>query len=302
MHKMHKRFERYALFGEVAKQLSFSKAAENLGISRSYLSSQIHQLEQELETSLLIRSTRSVRLTAAGEKILTKMQGINESILQLEKELDHTKSTVGGLLRITAPTIFSHRYLIEICHQFQQQYPDIEFDLDIGYTREDLTKSNFDLAIRATNTPPENMIAKKLIPYQHVCCASPDYLATHGIPTHPQQLTQHNCLSDPNLRHWQFTNTSNQMIEVATDGNMLINDNLLILDAALKGKGVIKMPCYLVQPALDNGHLQQILSDYQMTQSSIYLIYPPQLRRSTKLSAFVDFVQQWFGDDKLCCR
>jgi DNA-binding transcriptional LysR family regulator len=89
---------------------------------------------------------------------------------------------------------------------------------------------------------------------------------------------------------------------VATDGNMLINDNLLILDAALKGKGVIKMPCYLVQPALDNGHLQQILSDYQMTQSSIYLIYPPQLRRSTKLSAFVDFVQQWFGDDKLCCR
>jgi DNA-binding transcriptional LysR family regulator len=294
MHKMHKRFERYALFSEVAKQLSFSKAAENLGISKSYLSSQIHQLEQELETSLLIRSTRSVRLTAAGEKILFKMQGINTSILELEKELDHTKSNVGGLLRITAPTIFSHRYLIEICHQFQQQYPDIEFDLDIGYTREDLTKSNFDLAIRATNTPPDNMVAKKLIPYQHICCASPDYLAKNGIPTQPQQLSEHNCLSDPNLRKWQFTNKSNQVIEVATDGDMLINDNLLILDAALKGKGVIKMPCYLVQPALDNGQLQQILPDYQMTQSSIYLIYPPQLRRSTKLSAFVDYVQQWF--------
>lgn len=296
MHKMHKRFERYALFGEVAKQLSFSKAADNLGISRSYLSSQILQLEQELETSLLVRSTRSVRLTAAGEKILTKMQGINASILELEKELDHTKSTVGGLLRITAPTIFSHRFLIEICHQFQLLHPDIEFDLDIGYTREDLTKSNFDLAIRATNTPPENMVAKKLMPYQHICCASPDYLAQNGIPTHPQDLTEHNCLSDPNLRKWQFSTNDNQMIEVATDGDMLINDNLLLLDAALKDKGVIKMPCYLVKPALDSGKLLQVLPDYLMTQSNIYLIFPPQLRRSTKLSAFIDFVQHWFEE------
>lgn len=295
MHKMHKRFERYALFSEVAQQLSFSKAAESLGISRSYLSSQIHQLEQELESSLLIRSTRSVRLTAAGEKILAKMQGINASILELEKELDHTKSAVGGLLRITAPTIFAHRYLIDICHQFQQQHPDIEFDLNIGYTREDLTKSHFDLAIRATTTPPENMVAKKLIPYQHICCAAPDYLAERGIPTHPQHLSEHNCLSDPNLRQWQFVSKDNQLIEVATDGDMLINDNLLLLDAALKAKGVIKMPCYLVKPALDSGQLQQVLTDYSMTQSSIYLIYPPQLRRSTKLSAFVDFVQQWFA-------
>ena len=295
MQKMHKRFERYALFSEVAKQLSFSKAADNLGISRSYLSSQINQLEQELEASLLIRSTRNVRLTAAGEKILAKMQFINASILELEKELDHTKSDVSGLLRITAPTIFSHRFLIDICHQFQRQYPEIEFDLDVGYNREDLTKSHFDLAIRATNNPPDNMVAKKLIPYQHICCASPEYLEKHGVPTHPDELVNHNCLSDPNLRRWQFVDGT-KTIEVETDGNMLLNDNLLLLTAAQQGIGIIKMPSYLVQPSLDSGQLIQLLPNYFIARSNIYLIYPPQLRSSNKLAAFINFTQKWFAD------
>ncbi|KHT46195.1 LysR family transcriptional regulator [Vibrio sinaloensis] len=294
MHKMHKRFERYALFSEVAKQLSFSKAADQLGISRSYLSSQIQELEQELETSLLIRSTRSVRLTSAGEKILTKMQGVNESILQLEKELDHTKSEVTGALRITAPTIFSHRFLINICREFQALHPQIEFDLDIGYTREDLTKSNFDLAIRATNSPPENMVAKRLMSYQHICCASPAYLERRGRPQHPKDLKQHNCLSDPHLTHWSFSNGNNTFV-IDTDGDMFINDNLLLLEAAKQGKGVIKMPDYLVQPAIDNGELIRILDDYFIVESGIYLIYPPELRGSTKLSAFTEFVVHWFS-------
>ncbi|TFH91338.1 LysR family transcriptional regulator [Vibrio ouci] len=293
MHKMHKRFERYALFSEVAKQLSFSKAAESLGISRSYLSSQINQLEQELATSLLIRSTRSVRLTAAGEKILAKMHGINASILELEKELDHTKSEVSGLLRITAPTIFSHRFLVDICHQFQQLHPDIEFDLDIGYNRQDLANSHFDLAIRATTAPPDNMVAKKLMPYQHICCASPDYLARKGTPLTPSDLIEHNCMSDPNLRQWQFSKQGKSE-QVSTHGDMLISDNQLLLSAAEKGKGIIKMPCYLVQPALDNGSLVQLLQGYVIAESAIYLIYPPQLRSSAKLSAFTDFMQLWF--------
>ncbi|MFB9214783.1 LysR family transcriptional regulator [Vibrio sinaloensis] len=294
MHKMHKRFERYALFSEVANQLSFSKAADKLGISRSYLSSQIHQLEQELETSLLIRSTRSVRLTSAGEKILLKMQAINSSILQLEKELEHTESEVTGMLRITAPTIFSHRFLIDICREFQDIHPQIEFDLNVGYTREDLTKTNFDLAIRATTNPPENMVAKKLMPYQHICCASPQYLARYGEPTRPDQLVQHNCLSDPHLTEWAFF-SDNTTIRVKTDGDMFINDNLLLLEAAIQGKGIIKMPDYLVRQALDSGALVQILPRYFINQSSIYLIYPPQLRGSTKLAAFTEFMQQWFA-------
>lgn len=295
MHKMHKRFERYALFGEVAKQLNFSKAADNLSISRSYLSSQINQLEKELETSLLIRSTRSVRLTPAGEKILAKMQSINESIVQMEKELDHTKSEVNGLLRVTAPTIFSHRFLVDICRDFQKKYPDIEFDLDVGYNREDLAKSHFDLAIRATSNPPENMVAKKLMPYQHICCASPDYLAFKGTPQHPDELQHHNCMCDPNLNTWRFFD-GNKSITIETQGDTLINDNFLLLKAAEQGKGVIKMPCYLVEPALKSGKLVQVLGDYFISKSSVYILYPQQLRQSTKLIAFTDFVMEWMKD------
>ncbi len=293
MHKMHKRFERYALFSEVAKQLSFSKAAESLGISRSYLSSQINQLEKELATSLLIRSTRNVRLTPAGEKALERMHGINASIMQLEKELDHTKSDVSGLLRITAPTIFSRRFLVDICREFQKEHPNLEFDIDIGYNRQDLAKSYFDLAIRATNNPPDTMVAKKLMSYQHICCASPDYLAQHGTPYQPDDLQTHNCLSDPNLKRWQFFD-GDHIMQVDTHGDFLINDNFLLLKAAQQGKGIIKMPCYLVDPLLKTGELVQILEPYFISESGIYLIYPPQLRQSSKLSTFIDFMQQWF--------
>ncbi|MDN3683775.1 LysR family transcriptional regulator [Vibrio sinaloensis] len=132
--------------------MSFSKAADKLGISRSYLSSQIHQLEQELETSLLIRSTRSVRLTSAGEKNLT--QDASHQFIHFatgKKELEHTESEVTGMLRITAPTIFSHRFLIDICREFQDIHPQIEFDLNVGYTREDLTKK---LTLTSLSVPP----------------------------------------------------------------------------------------------------------------------------------------------------
>ncbi|WP_047044413.1 LysR family transcriptional regulator [Vibrio mexicanus] len=295
MYKKHKRFERYALFGEVAKLLSFSKAAESLGISRSYLSSQIHQLEQELQTSLLIRSTRSVRLTSAGAKILASMTEVNGHLLEMEKALSHTQSEVSGTLRITAPTIFSHRYLLDLCTQFQAIHPNIRFDLDIGYTREDLATSNFDLAIRATNTPPETMVAKKIMTYHHICCASPSYLAQAGTPVHPEDLRAHNCLSDPHLTNWRFSDENNQY-EIATDGDLLMSDNALLRDAAVRGKGIIKLPSYLVQPQIDSGELVAILTQYHTMTNGIYLIYPPQLRDSKKLTMFVDFIAQRFSD------
>lgn len=294
MYKKHKRFERYALFGEVAKLLSFSKAAESLGISRSYLSSQIHQLEQELQTSLLIRSTRSVRLTSAGAKILASMTEVNGHLLEMEKALSHTQSEVSGTLRVTAPTIFSHRYLLDLCAQFQAIHPNIRFDLDIGYTREDLATSNFDLAIRATNTPPETMVAKKIMTYHHICCASPSYLAQAGTPIHPEDLRSHSCLSDPHLTNWRFSDESNQY-EIATDGDLLMSDNALLRDAAVRGKGIIKLPSYLVQPQIDSGELVAILTQYHTMTNGIYLIYPPQLRDSKKLTMFVDFVAQQFS-------
>ena len=296
MQKLHKRVERYVLFSEVAKLLSFAKAADSLTISRSFLSSQIKQLEKELGTSLLIRSTRQVRLTPAGFKVLEKMQEINGAIISMERELDQSKSEISGLLRITAPEMFSQSHLTEICHRFKQKHQNIEFEIDVSHNLHDLTQSPFDLAIRSTETPPENMVAKKLTSYQHICCASPEYLEKFTHPEQPLDLMDHHCLSTPQVRTWPFYDGQTR-VDVDIQGPFSANNQFLLLHAAMQGQGIIKAPDYLVQPALKSGELVQVLENYFICKNDMFLIYPQVLRRSASLSAFIDFMQQWFSAD-----
>ncbi|WP_434341066.1 LysR substrate-binding domain-containing protein [Motilimonas cestriensis] len=295
MQKAHKRFERYHLFSEVAETLNFAKAAENLGISRSYLSTQISTLEKELAVSLLIRTTRHVKLTAAGHQVLQKMRQINASVANLEKGLNQVTTDVTGQISITAPMLFSQRYLLPLCARFQQQYPGITFDLNIGYQNENLACSRFDFAIRATNTPPENMVAKKLLSYQHICCASPEYLAKNGRPVTPLDLTHHSCLSDPNLTLWHFEQQNDQY-DVDTHGTLQINDNMLLIQAALQGQGIIKLPDFLLNPLISQDQLIQVLPEFTTLSRDIYLLFPHQANRSAKLRAFIEHVSQfWQG-------
>lgn len=293
MQKLHKRVERYILFAEVAKQLSFSKAAQQLDISRSYLSSQIANLEKELKVDLLIRSTRNVRLTPEGLKVLAEIQAINGSIINLERELTHKKSSISGLLKLTAPELFSHCFLADLCKQFQKQHSEIKFNIDVGFQQQDLTQSHFDLAIRSTNNPPENMIAKKLFSYQHICCATEHYLAEHGYPELPQDLLNHQCLSDSNLTTWRFFD-GNKKVEIDTKSAFLANNHFLRLSAALNHQGIIKAPDYLLSPKIKSGELIPVLKNHFIGKNDIYLIYPQQLQRSAALSAFIDYLSDFF--------
>ena len=113
--RLHKRFERYYLFSVVAECLNFGQAADKLGISRSYLSTQINALERDLDVTLLIRTTRSVRLTQSGQKVLLQMQGVTSSVHLMEREIRQSASAIEGKLNITSAAIFGQRYLVPAC-------------------------------------------------------------------------------------------------------------------------------------------------------------------------------------------
>lgn len=288
----HKKFERYYLFAGVAELLSFRLAAEQLGISTSYLSQQIRQLEKQLGETLLIRTTRSVRLTPEGQALLAGMQQIKQQVTELERNLVKHHKEVSGRLKITCAAIFAQRYLLPACQAFRQRYPDVQFDIDAGYQNHDLTRMPFDLAIRATNTPPENMVAKKLMSYRHAVVAAPSYWSRYGKPKTPGELGAHNCLSDPNLNVWTFSQ-GDKKYSVNTQGSMTINDNFMLLNAAIAGEGVIKLPDYLSQTALQTGQLEQALADYQSGSRNIQLIYPQKLSQSELLTGFIQFLVQF---------
>ncbi|PKG40387.1 LysR family transcriptional regulator [Psychromonas sp. Urea-02u-13] len=285
--QQHKKIECLMLFVEIAQQLSFTKAAKNLSISRGYLSEQIKKLEAEFKCPLLVRTTRSVRLTAEGEKILTQGKKIKATMLDLDRNVHQEHNAISGALRITAPTLFTERFLLDICHDFKLKYPEIYFVIDSSYINYDLNQDDFDLAFRATSQPPQNMVAKELFSYQHCLCASPEYLAEYGMPENINDLASHHCLSAIETQLWPLKSA-----DVTVKGWLTINDHHLLKQQALAGKGIIRVANYYVDKALKRGTLQRVLENESVPGLSIYVLHPQLIYPSAKLKAFISFVQE----------
>jgi DNA-binding transcriptional LysR family regulator len=288
--KEHKKLERLMLFSEVAEHLSFTTAAQNLNISRGHLSSLIRQLEKEMGMPLLIRSTRSVRLTGEGERVFSGMNKIRHDLLELERSAENEAQAIEGLIKVTAPTLFTQRFLLEIFSKFTDIHPGVEFSLDCSYTSFDLNRSDFDLAFRATNEPPQNMIAKQLLTYQHCCCASPAYFKKHGSPKLPSDLIKHQCLKGKDQPRWEFLTE-----HIQVNGWLEVNDNQLLKSLAMHDEGIIRVPKYLVDKELSLGSLVQIFEEDMPAGSKIFMIHPQLIHQSKRLSAFIDFTRQYFN-------
>jgi DNA-binding transcriptional LysR family regulator len=277
------------LFSEVAEHLSFTLAASKLEVSRGHLSSQIRRLEKEMGLALFIRSTRSVRLTPEGERVLTWVNKIRQDLLDLERNAEHDVQAVEGLIKITAPKLFTQRYLLDICKQFKAIHNNITFSIDCSYTNFDLNRSKYDLAFRATNEPPENMIAKQLFSYKHVCCASPEYFKKFSQPLITSDLVHHRCLRGQETQEWTFVNDV-----VPVNAWLEVNDTHLLKSLAIEGEGIIKVPEYLVEDELKSGELAALFIDEMPLAFAIYMIHPQLFHQSNRLSTFIEFTRRYF--------
>lgn len=287
--KDHKKLEQLMLFSEVAEKLSFTAAAEKLDISRGHLSSQIRRLEKEMEMPLLVRSTRSVRLTAEGERVLAGMNKIKSDLLELQRSALKEGQEIEGVIKITSPRLFTERFLLDLCIAFKEMHPNVEFSINCSYTNFDLNRSNFDLAFRATTEPPQNMIAKQLYSYRQCCCASPTYFMEHGKPIALSDLPHHQCLRGQDQPVWQFKDQS-----IPVSGGFVVNDNNFLKKLALENKGIIKLPEYMVDDEVKSGRLIAIFDEHIPDANSIFMIHPQLIQQSKRMSTFIDFTQQYF--------
>jgi len=284
--QQHKKIESLMLFVEIAQQLSFTKAADNLSISNGYLSDQIKKLEKEFKCPLLVRTTRSVRLTPQGKKVFAQGKAIKASMLNIERSIERDHDALEGVIKITAPKMFTDSFLLNLCDAFQKIHPKIRFSIDSTYTNHDLNEDDFDLAFRATVQPQENMVAKKLLTYQHCLCAAPSYLETHGYPENVEDLANHQCLTSLAQPFWPLKQGN-----IPVQGWLTINENSLLKKMALEGKGIIRIADYYVRCALQQGRLQQLLTEHYIAGQSIYLLYPQSIYPTAKLRAFTTFVE-----------
>lgn len=284
----HKRIERLMMFAEVAEQLSFAKAAVSLGVSKGHLSEQIKKLEHEYATPLVVRTTRSVRLTTEGQQVLASMKDVKD----IMQSLEHRLEKLDGTIRITAPKMFAETFLANLILSFRQAHPSVRFEVNTSYTPYNLNHAHFDMAFRATQElPPDNMIAKKLFTYSHAVAASPDYFKQFGLPAEPLDLQQHQCLTATADDIWRFSPG-----EVRLNGAVASNDNGLLKQLALQGEGIIRLPDFYLTDEIKSQRLTTVLQSYARPKTSFYLLYPTATRETARLSEFTAFVNDYFAD------
>lgn len=295
------RFSEIRAFVTVAEQGSFAAAADRLDLSRAMVTKLVSALEARLGVRLMHRTTRRLSLTEAGETYLAQGGALLAELEDLDALLSQGASKASGRLRVTAPVSFGMRFLGRAIAGFQRQHPQVEVELSLNDRKVDLVDEGFDLAIRVSNLDDSSLIARPLAKVRDRLCASPDYLLRHGVPQHPDELAQHDCLiytliNQPHL--WEYQGPDGQPGKVRIKGSLRANNGDILTDAAVHGMGITRQPEFLLQQALESGQLQTILDDYRWSCLDVSAVYPVRRHVPGKVRVFVDYLVDFFAQQK----
>ena len=279
---------------------SFTAAAARLAISKAAMSQRITELERAAGVPLVQRTTRSVRLTEAGQRLVDGTRGAFDQIQQSFATVRDLAATPQGLLRVTAPVAFARQQLVPRLPEFLRAHPQVRLELDLSDGLRTLAMEGFDLAVRHTAAPPETHVAWPLASTRSVLVASRGYLRQRGRPAGPLALRQHDCLHYPrpgDTPGWTLQRGAERVV-VPVSGPFAANNSEALRDAALAGLGIALVPDFSAQAALHSGQLQQVLEDWRIEgafSDTLYAIrpYSPYVPRAVE--AFVAHLRAAFA-------
>lgn len=275
-------------FVAVAEAQSFTAAAKRLGISTAQVSRQVSALEARLSTKLLYRTTRKVSVTDTGQIYYQQCRRVLDGLEEAERSVTNLQLVPKGQLRLTAPVTFGEKVIAPLVNDFALRYPDLEVHMNLTNQTLDLVAEGYDLAVRMGKLEASTMMAKRLSSRTLYVCASPEYLSSYGIPHSLSELEQHNCLQG-NLDYWRFQEKGKPR-NIRITGNIKCNSGWSLLDAALKGIGIVQLPDYYVQPSLDSGQLIPLLAHCQEEDDGVWAIYPHNRYLSPKVRMLLDYL------------
>ena len=298
------RWDGISEFVYVAEYESFTRAAKELGISTAQVSRQISALEKRLNIKLLYRTTRKVSLTEEGRVFYQHCRGVLDGLDAAEQAVSNLQSKPQGRIKLTAPVTYGEQQLLPLINDFMVQYRDIEVTAFLSNQKIDLIEGGYDLAVRIGKLSDSTMMAKKLSRRTNFVCAAPAYLKRYGTPHMLSDLRKHNCLLGTR-DYWHFIENNKQANKVVdqqahkpTDteknlrvsGSVQYNSGHSLVDAALKGLGIVQLPDYYVQQYLASGALISVLDNYREPEESIWAIYPHNRHLSPKIRLLVDYL------------
>ena len=287
-------------FLSVAQHRNFRKAAAELGVTPSAISQAVRALEARLGAALFIRTTRSVGLTEAGERFISRAKPAFEELVAASEVARDLGQRPTGLLRLTVPRAVVSLILERVIASFCKAYPEIEVEIAVSAEFVDLAAEGFDAGIRLGQFIAPDMVAVRLTPpFSFLVVGSPDYLRGRKRPERIDDLRDHACLrmrrSNGSIAPWPFID-GNKAVEAIVSGPLIAHDYPTLLGAAIQGLGLAQLPGPLVKDPIADGRLHTLLAPFGVTTPGVFLYYPGRRQVLPKLRAFIDHVKYHGAD------
>jgi DNA-binding transcriptional LysR family regulator len=287
-------------FLSVARHRSFRRAAAELGVTPSAISQAIRAIETRIGAALFIRTTRSVGLTEAGERFLSRAKPAFEELVAASEAARDLGQRPAGLLRLSVPRAVVPLIIEPVIASFCQAYPEIEVEIAASAELVDLAAQGFDAGIRLGHLIAPDLVAVRLTPpFSLVVAGSPDYLRGRKRPERIDDLRDHACLrlrrSNGSIAPWQFVD-GNRRVETIVSGPLIAHDSRTLLGAAIRGLGLLQVPGPLAKAPMADGRLKSLLTPFAVTMPGVFLCYPDRRQVLPKLRAFIEHVKYRGGD------
>ncbi|BAL24887.1 LysR family transcriptional regulator [Azoarcus sp. KH32C] len=293
-------FQALRVFARVVEAGTFTKAADSLGMPKPTVTKLIQSLESHLRVKLLNRTTRRVTVTADGAAYYERTARLLTELEEIDASLSNAQASPKGRVRIDVPAVLASRIILPALHTFHARYPDIQIDMGVGDRLVNLIADNVDCVVRGGNIIDESLVARRISQVEFMTCATPGYLATYGVPTHPSELDgPHRVVGyfsagTGRISPFEFERDG-ERIEIVGNYGVAVNDSNAYLAAGLAGLGIIQSGASVLQEHVKTGELVPVLEDWTTPGLPIYVVYPPNRHLSAKTRVFVDWIAELFG-------
>jgi DNA-binding transcriptional LysR family regulator len=296
------RFVELEVFTRIADESNLTRAAEMLGLSVSGVSRCLTSLENRLGVRLVQRTTRQLSLTSEGERFAQSARDILMSLREAEASVSLVAAEPLGTLRIGSSFSFALLHLMPLIRQFRAEHPMVRIDLQASNRYYDIIENGLDLAIRTRRLEVDSTVTiRKLADVPRLMVAAPDYLARHGYPADPEELSRHAMLLYTLSDDWDhYTFTRNGIMKrLPVVAEMASNDGQLLRQAALDGAGILVQPTYIVHDDLIAGRLVRVLADWQLPALSMNVVFPTRTHLPARTRLFIDALVRYFRENDL---
>jgi DNA-binding transcriptional LysR family regulator len=292
-------FEEMRNFIRVVEAGSISKAADQLGVAKSGVSRRLVELESRLGVRLLNRTTRRSSLTEAGQAYYQGAVKLLMDISELDSATTDSGALLKGNLRLAVPLSFGLSHLSPAIDEFLKAHPELTINIDFSDHHIDLVGQGVDLAIRIADMRDSTLQARRICPIRVMLCASPAYLAQHGVPAAPEDLKKHRVLQydigGGSVLRLQDRQGGEHVVQARP--SIVANNGDFLRDMAMAGHGIILTPSFIAWQAVAAGDLVSIMQDYCPPRRSAYAVYPRTRYLSRRSRMFIDFLVERFGEN-----